>query len=894
MKDNSNTNPPRLFLRFFRWFCHPRLQKPIEGDLMELYDERVKEIGKKKADRKFRLDVLQLFRPSIIKPADGTYRLNNYGMLKNYFKVGIRNILKYKTFSFINVFGLAVAMAVSLLIILMLADQHQYDQFHEKKDRIYRVHTKIEGSGIANASSPFPLASTMKKDYAMVEDATNLVPGIGGDAIFSVEKYAEIRGFFTDPAFFDVFSFELKEGNEKTALNQPNSMVITSEVAYRLFNNESALGKTINFQDRSLGLMKIDIGTGKEEQSEDWGDFIITGVIDMDKYKSHIDFDMLVSDATLPRLYLEGRVNDKSNSWENYSVGYTYLLAQNGTSQLQLQASLNELADSKYNEFPQLKGIQMLSINMNDITPGQFVGNPITLRLPIEAYYVLIGLALVVMLSACLNYTNLSIARVLTRAKEIGVRKVNGARRTNLILQFLTESVLTAFFALVMANLLLFALRPALTSLWVSDILNFDLTANLAVFGSFLGLALLIGLLAGLYPALVLSGFTPLKALKNLNAEKPGKIGLRKTLNVTQFAFSLFFIVTSILIARQFNHIVDFEYGFDTENVVNIPIQGNDYQLLQNEFATVPGVVGTSMCEFIPALLHTNGASISSEVTEENLFNAEYISVDHNFAVNMGLEIIAGENLERNQADGNSILINEMTVNRLGFENPQNAIGKTVYLGGQKAMRVAGVIKDIKFQNPVMGEGNLPLILQSIPELYSFINIRFDSQNQQVLEALEAKWKSIDQTHPFKSYIYDDQLSRSTKWFGDLVAIIAFIASLAVIISCLGLLGMAIYTTERRAKEIGIRKVLGAGSRELITVLGKSFFYILVLSILISAPMSYFANNLWLDNFPNRVAFGFGTIATGSIALLFIGLLTIGSQVIAVSKRNPIKSLKDE
>ena len=886
-------SPPRLFLRFFRWYCHPRLVKPIEGDLMELYEERVQELGKKKADKLFIKDTLLLFRKDIIKPSEGSTKLNCYGMFKNYFKVGIRNILKYKTFSFINIFGLAVAMAVSLLIILMLADQHQYDQFHTKKDRIYRVHTKIEGSGLANASSPSPLASTMKEGYSLVESATNLVPGIGGDAVFSQDKFAEVRGFFADPDFFEVFDFELKEGN-KSALSQPNSMVITSEVAYKLFNTQQAVGKTINFQDRSLGLMKIDIGTGKEELAEDWGDFKITAVIDMDKYKSHIDFDMLVSESTLPRLYLEEKMNDRSESWENYSVGYSYLLVKEGISQAQLQGALDQLAEAKYSEIPRLEGMQLLSRNLNDITPGKFVGNPITLRLPIEIYYVLIGLALVVIFSACLNYTNLSIARVLTRAKEIGVRKVNGARRGSLVFQFLIESVLTSFLALMMANLILLILRPTLRSLWVSDILSFDLTTNFMVFVSFIGLALVIGLIAGVYPALVLSGFAPLKALKNLNAERPGKIGLRKALNITQFAFSLFFIITALLISRQFNHIMDFEYGFDTENVINIPIQGNDYQILQNEFTSVPGVVGTSMCEFVPALLHTNGASISNEVTDEDLFNAEHISIDHNFVDNMGLEIIAGDNLTKNQAGGNVILINEMTVDRLGFETPQNAVGKIVYLGGQRAMTVQGVIKDIKFQNPIMGEGDLPLILRNQPELFSFVNVRYDVKDQDVLKRLEAKWESIDQTHPFKSYIYDEQLDRSTKWFGDLVAIIGFIAILAVIISCLGLLGMVVYTSERRKKEIGLRKVFGANGTQLSLALGKSFLIVLASAIAIGGPLSYLANNLWLESLPNRVEFGFDIVLISSLVLFSIGLITISSQIISVSKRNPVESLKDE
>jgi putative ABC transport system permease protein len=272
-------------------------------------------------------------------------------MFKNYFKVGIRNIVKFKTFSFINIFGLAVGMAVSLLIILMLTDQNSYDQFNIKKDRIYRVHSKVKNSAIANASSPIPLAGTLKENYPIVQNATSLVPGIGGDAIYTKGKYAEIRGFFADEQFFDVFSFELEEGNKQDALNNPNTMIITADVAYKLFNDESAIGKTIQFSDRSLDLMKIDLGTGKEEVAEDWGAFIITGVIDLSKYKSHIKFDMLVSSASLPRLYQEGRLNDRTNNWLDYSVCYTYILLQEGASATDFQTALNEISHIKFEEF---------------------------------------------------------------------------------------------------------------------------------------------------------------------------------------------------------------------------------------------------------------------------------------------------------------------------------------------------------------------------------------------------------------------------------------------------------------------------------------------------------------------------------------------------------------
>lgn len=898
MKEQSpkpRVQPPKLANRFLGWFIKGELLEEILGDLYE-YHEELQDKPNWKRKLYYWFHVFHFLRPFAIKNFKKTQKLNYYGMYKNYFKIGLRNIFKYKTFSFINIFGLAVAMAVSLVIILMLVDQHDYDQFNVNKDKIYRVHSKVENSGIANASSPFPLSVTMVEDYPMVEKATRLLPGIGGDAIHSNGNYAEVRGFFADEQFFELFSFELKEGDKSTALKYPNSMIISSEVAYKLFNDKSAIGQTIQFSDRGLGLMKIDIGTGKEEKAVDWGTFTITGVIELEKYKSHIKFDMLTSSSTLPRLYEEKKVENLRNSWDNYSVCYTYLMTREGTSAYDLHVALNEMAESKYKNNERLAGLQLLSRNLNDITPGQFVGNPITLRLPIEAYYVLIILAMIIMISACLNYTNLSIARALTRSKEIGVRKVIGAKRRHLVFQFLMESVIVAICSLVMANVLLFVIKPALNGLWLSDILSFDLTANLLVYAGFLVFSLVVGVIAGIYPALVLSGFTPLKALKKVNDEKPGKIGFRKILSTSQFAFSLFFIVSSILVVRQFNHIMDFEYGFDKENVLNIPIQGNDYKMLQQEFASIPGVVGISACEFIPALLHQNGSSVSRKVNDENSFNAEYIRVDSEFVDNLGLSLIAGVNLTDGITTENRVLVNEITIKTLGFENIQNAIGVPIYLeGGNDALLIAGVIENFKFQNPIMGDGSKPLILRNQPELFSFVNVKFSGKNaSNVLSELESKWAEIDAIHPFKYYMYDQQLSKSTRWFGDLVAVIGFIAFLAIVITCLGLLGMAIYLTERRTKEVGIRKVLGASGAQLTVLLGKSFLKILIAAIVISAPLSYLVNNLWLENFPNRVDFGIGTILIGSLILLTLGMLTISFQLISVSNRNPTESLKNE
>ena len=299
--------PPNLILQIFRAFCNPELLGPIEGDLIELYHERLKTIGKSKANIHLMVDVALLFRPGIIRPLGFSTEFNHTIMFRNYFKVGFRNILKYRTFSFINIFGLALAMSVSMLILTMLADQNRYDQFHEKKDRIYRILSDYEGSKNPYATSPQPLARTLK-DYPSIEATTQLIPGIGGDAT-NEEKTQEIRGYFAEPTFFSIFSFELESGNAATALSTPYSMVISKEVASKLFGDQNPVGKSIHFEDRKLPFPLG--GEAPGNPPADWGDFIVTGVIDESRYDSHLTFDVLASNSTITSLITSEKMEDR-------------------------------------------------------------------------------------------------------------------------------------------------------------------------------------------------------------------------------------------------------------------------------------------------------------------------------------------------------------------------------------------------------------------------------------------------------------------------------------------------------------------------------------------------------------------------------------------------------
>ena len=884
--------PPKFVHRFFLWFCHPSLRKYIEGDLLELYEQQLKSSGKRKADLQFIVDVLLLFRPGIIKPYE-SHTTNPISMINNYCKVAMRNILKYKVFSFINVFGLAMAMSVCMLVITMLADQKRYDAFHVNRERIYRMNSAIAEGRNAYATSPYPLADALKTEYQIIDKTTVLVPDVGGDAKYG-ERIIDMRGYFALPTFFDVFSFELQDGDKRTALNLPQSMIISAEMAKKLFGNENAIGKIIEFSDRKLPFPLRHDGVAAAPVT--WGNFTVTGVIDESKYKSHLRFDVLVSSSSLPALVKESKQWDRTNDWENYFRCYTFVMVKDGKSGEDLQTALNDLVRRKYagNKSEVVKGFRLIPEKLKDIQLD-LKGNDTNDRLPGMGYFILSILAGIIMLSACLNYINLSIARALTRAKEIGIRKVTGAGRASLIFQFISESVITSLLALVIAVLMLMAIKPAFKGLWVIKFLNFELPELPSVYFAFVGLAIITGIVAGWYPAFYISKYQPVRALKNLDSMKTGKMGARKVLSVLQFVISLFFITTAILIYNQFSHFMHFDYGFKSSNIVNIELQGVDQEKLSNALKTIPDVESISASDIIPATGRNNGMAMKKLGTNDEFTNLNVIQADDHFIPNLGLKVVAGKNLPPSEnATGQQVVVNEAFTRKLGYSNPIEAVGAMFESNWDKEpVQVIGVVQDFRFNLLINRHEIEPLLLRNSPSSFMYLNVKISSLDQKAAIAkLEKSWKTIDPVHDFKYEFFDDQLSTTHEGIFDVVSIIGFIAMLAIMIACLGLLGMATYIAERRRKEVGIRKVLGAAEFGIATLLSRDFIIMLSISIFIGSPLSFFANNFWLQKFPNRVEFGIGTVTLGASMLLVLGLITIASQTFRVSRTNPVESLR--
>ncbi len=807
-------------------------------------------------------------------------------MLKNYFKVAIRNLIRHKFFSFINIFGLAISMSICLGIIMLVADQLSYDQYNSKADKVYRVNTQYthaDGtpSGIDYATSPLPLAEAIKKDYTGIDKACRIRRGFGNDWIeFGQDQNIPLAGFFADPEALEIFQLELEYGDPKTALVDPNSVVLTKKASEKLFKQENPLGEVIKVGDL--------------------GEYKVTGIIKDNHQKSHFVFEALASFSSVPALEADSTLRGDLNNWGNWTTGWVYLLLEEGKSDGDIQAHLSDLATKHFPEasgFEKDRKYKFYLQNLVAITPGPLVGNAIGPFMPMLFIYFFAGLALIVMLTSCFNYTNLSIARSLTRAREIGVRKVNGAQRFQIFSQFLSESVLVSLFALLLAMGLLVVVKPFIMSMKFAQFLRWDLASTNSVYLAFFIFSLVIGILAGLFPAVVLSKFEPIKVLKNLSGMRLfSKIGLRKSLLVIQFCLSLIFIISVLIVRNQLDLFLTADLGFNAKNNIVVQLHDAPYENLKTEIASGSNILSISGASHVPASGTTYGTDLKKSISDESGVSLSQFYVDENYLKNLDIELVAGRFFteEAGASNKNFIVLNERALAGFQWSSPYDALGETLFFEeDSSAVEVIGIVKDYNHQ--VLVSEIEPMALCYSLERIHILQVKYAGNEAEAVATIEAAWTKLNPTLTISYKTMKEEIEFFYETiFSDIVNIVGVISVMAILISCLGLLGMATYTIESKMKEISIRKVLGSSNHSLILHLSKSFMVLIIIAICIGVPIAWLLNNSWLQLIAFRTEISVGVILTGISVLFILGGITIGSQTLRAAYTNPVDNLKND
>ena len=808
-------------------------------------------------------------------------------MIRNYFLVAIRNLTRNKFFSSLNILGLAVSMTICMAIIMLVADQMTYDRYNANHDRIYRVnsymvdHNGVASPSVENATSPMPLRDELLEKYTGVEKVVRIKRGFGNNWLELENQNVNIplKGYFADPEVLEFFGHKLLHGDIATALTQPYSVVLTKKAAEKLFKQENPLGLTIK-----VGNIGI---------------YTVTGVIQPTEEKSHLVFEALASLSTVKSLQAEGRFGNDLTNWMDFWGSWTYILLERGKSADDIKPALESIFREHIGSVanPDAYKAKFSLQNLTAITPGPMVNNPIGPSLPWAVVYFLGGLAAVIMLTSCFNFTNLSIARSLKRAKEIGVRKVTGAQRWQIFTQFLVESVVISFCALIVSLFLLMVLEPLILQLTFARVFMWDFEGNLPVYIIFVVFALFVGVMAGAFPAVVLSGFQPIKVLKNFYPAKIfSRMALRKTLLVSQFTVSLVFILTVIVMYKQLELFLHSDYGFNMKENLMIRLNSTSPQALKTELLKYPNIQHVAASSHIPAAGETRGNGFKKDMSEKEWRSLNTFSVDEDYLKNMQVDLVAGKFFASGSGPSNTnlVVINERALKVLGYDNPTEALGEEIiYQSDSSRKQVVGVVRD--YNHSQLFSEIAPLALLYDANEYRLLQVRYIGARDEAVTSIEKAWSMVN---PGLKVDYRD-VEAEIKFFyntvfGDAVHILGVIALLAIVISCLGLLGMATYSIETRMKEISLRKVLGSSEQQLIILLSKGFFSLLFAAICIGVPLAWFVNDLWLQYIAYRTHIGVDVIGVGALTLLILGGITIGSQTLRAAYANPVDNLKNE
>ncbi|QJW91465.1 FtsX-like permease family protein [Spirosoma taeanense] len=812
-------------------------------------------------------------------------------MLRNYLKIAFRNLLRHKSFTFINIVGLAIGLACCLAIVLFIQDELQYDRFNAKANRIYRVVTSMkmaEGREVDMARTPPAIGPALKATFPEVEEAVRIFSlGNGGEVLvsFADKKFMEPDVLLVDSSFFNVFSFPLVRGNPTKALAEPNSVVISESIAKKYFGSADPLNKT------------LDVAGGLKMR--------ITGVMQDVPEHSHLKATCIGAFSTIRSIVESKRLENWG--WQQF---YTYIVLPENYDVTAFEPKLTAFTIEKMRDEAKRGGTQYQSRlqPLRDIyLRSSNLEYDIVKKGNINHVYAFAVIALFALLIACFNFMNLSTALSMQRAKEVGLRKVIGAGQSQLVRQFLGESVLLTLLALlvgiVIAQFWLYLFND-----WMGKHLSFLDALNPAFIGGVLVATLLVGLLAGLYPAFFLSAFRPIKVLKGdvLN-NNSGGYSLRKTLVVLQFAVSTALIIGTGIVFSQLNYIQRKDLGFNREQVIVLPIRtdamAKGYESIKEELLRNPNIKAATACYGIPGGLFA-GDGIRIPGREKDISTNMFL-VDHDYVSTMGMQVVAGRNFSRKFGTDaeEGFIINETAAKTFGWGTPANAIGKEIIwekwtpaptpADSIKRGKVVGVVRDFNYKS--LYQKVEPVVLHIAPTEFSSIVVRVQPENMEAsLDFLKTQWQRLAPEWPFDYQMVDEQfadLYRSEQIFGKLFGLFT---SLSILIACLGLFGLATFMVQQRFKEIGVRKVLGASVGSIVALLSKDFLRLVVIAIVLASPIAWYVMNRWLQDFAYKIDLAWWMFALAGLLAIGIALLTVSFQSIKAALMNPVKSLRTE
>jgi putative ABC transport system permease protein len=858
-------------MNFFRWYCHPRLVDHIEGDLIEVYQQRLKRMPETKANVKFIIDVLLLFRPGIIRPPEGFQNLNRFGMYKNYFKITFRVFNRERMYSLINVSGLALGFTCCLVIYLFIADELSYDKFHPDADRIYRISAAYmrQGQWEPYGSNAWRTGELIKNNYAEIEQIVKILPDNNTLFEYGDKRILEERFAWVDDNFFTLFNFPVIAGNGAEALKGPNKVVISESTAVKYFGGENPIGKVFKVGDGSFELQ-------------------VSGVIKDMPANSHFHFDFLISGETLKQVAPEALFTNVG--WDSQ---YLYARLAPGTDPAKVEATFPDFVNKNL-DFWKSTTFKLFLQPMLSIHLQSDIGREIEANGSLTHIYIFSVIAVFILVIACVNYMNLTTARSLRRAKEVGMRKVLGAKRPDLLGQFLTESFIMTAIAVLLAIFFSFLLLPQFNE-FAGKAISPGVIFSQKIIFTLLGALFVIALVSGFYPAVMLSSFKPLNSMKGSTGGKNGFV-FRKGLVLLQFVISIGLIASSAIVFKQWNFLKNKPLGINKDMVISVPLQTMDRKQVgafTNELASTSiKKVGLSNMR-MPGWIGNSTSYTAQDVNSDEEVNKsmKIIRIDYDFLSTVQAEIVEGRNFSREfPADStSSIILNEAAVAQLGWKGP---VGKWIELGDRR-YTVIGIVKDFHFES--LHRKIPPTIFIFSLRAVNFAYLKIDKENvPATIEHIKKTYSKFVSNRDFTFSFLNEDIERQYAGEQKFTQVFTIFTVLAIIIACLGTFGLISFTAERKSKEIGIRKVLGASVGNVSFLLIREFVILLAIASAIAWPITWYALNGWIGKFIYRTEIGATPFILATLLAAFVVVATTGFRAIKAALANPIDSLRDE